>query len=189
MGIAKDNFDTGGRNVSYAIGFAEVEVDTETGAVRLKDYKVVVGCRDDRQSADLRRAAPRRRGAGLRGRARAEVGLRPTVGAPRLQALLLEPSAVHARRAPRAADGLGGGERARSRSTRSGRVGIGEAAQGAGTAAPSSVRHRQCPRRQPTSTARRSCRDMILTRRSKGCRRPSTSWRRMRETGDSRRRI
>ena len=40
MGIAKDNFDTGGRNMSYAIGFAEVEVDTETGGVILKDYKV-----------------------------------------------------------------------------------------------------------------------------------------------------
>ena len=40
MGIAKDNFETGGRNMSYAIGFAEVQVDTETGAVTLKDYKV-----------------------------------------------------------------------------------------------------------------------------------------------------
>ena len=27
MGVAKDNFPTGGRNMSYAIGFAEVEVD------------------------------------------------------------------------------------------------------------------------------------------------------------------
>ena len=40
MGVAKDNFATGGRNMSYAIGFAEVEVDTETGAVALKDYAV-----------------------------------------------------------------------------------------------------------------------------------------------------
>ena len=40
MGVAKDNFDTGGRNMSYAIGFAEVEVDTETGAVALVDYAV-----------------------------------------------------------------------------------------------------------------------------------------------------
>ena len=40
MGIAKDNFETGGRNISYAIGFAEVEVDLETGGVELKDYKV-----------------------------------------------------------------------------------------------------------------------------------------------------
>ncbi|MEE8130391.1 MAG: molybdopterin cofactor-binding domain-containing protein, partial [Vicinamibacterales bacterium] len=40
IGVAKDNFDTGGRVMSYAIGFAEVEVDTETGSVTLKDYKV-----------------------------------------------------------------------------------------------------------------------------------------------------
>ena len=40
MGIAKDNFETGGRNMSYAIGFAEVEVDIETGAVSLTDYAV-----------------------------------------------------------------------------------------------------------------------------------------------------
>ena len=38
MGIAKDNFETGGRNMSYAIGFAEIELDIETGAVALKDF-------------------------------------------------------------------------------------------------------------------------------------------------------
>ena len=40
MGVAQDNFETGGRNMSYAIGFAEVEVDLETGGIALKDYKV-----------------------------------------------------------------------------------------------------------------------------------------------------
>ncbi len=40
IGVAKDNFETGGQNKSHAIGFAEVEVDTETGNVRLVDYKV-----------------------------------------------------------------------------------------------------------------------------------------------------
>ncbi len=44
MGVAKDNFPTGGRNMSYAIGFAEVEVDLETGAVAVKDYKVATDC-------------------------------------------------------------------------------------------------------------------------------------------------
>ena len=40
MGVAKDNFETSGRNMSYAIGFAEVEVDVETGTIAIKDYKV-----------------------------------------------------------------------------------------------------------------------------------------------------
>ena len=40
MGVAKDNFETSGRNISYAIGFAEIEVDVETGVVKLKDYCV-----------------------------------------------------------------------------------------------------------------------------------------------------
>ena len=40
IGVAKDNYETGGRLMSFALGFAEVEVDTETGAVALKDYKV-----------------------------------------------------------------------------------------------------------------------------------------------------
>lgn len=40
MGVAKDNFETSGRNISYAIGFAEIEIDVETGVVKLKDYCV-----------------------------------------------------------------------------------------------------------------------------------------------------
>ena len=40
MGVARDNYPTGGRVISHAIGFAEVEVDVETGAVVLKDYRV-----------------------------------------------------------------------------------------------------------------------------------------------------
>ena len=40
MGVAKDNFETSGRNMSYAIGFAEVAVDLETGGVVLKQYHV-----------------------------------------------------------------------------------------------------------------------------------------------------
>ncbi len=38
----KDNYETGGRNMSYVIGFAEVEIDVETGSVRLVDYKAAV---------------------------------------------------------------------------------------------------------------------------------------------------
>ena len=42
MGVAKDNFEEGGRRMSFVVGFAEVEVDTETGDVRLVDY--AAGC-------------------------------------------------------------------------------------------------------------------------------------------------
>ena len=38
MGVAKDNFAEGGRRMSFVAGFAEVEVDTETGDIRLVDY-------------------------------------------------------------------------------------------------------------------------------------------------------
>ena len=44
LGVARDNYATGGRILSYAIGFAEVEVDVETGAVELKDYRVATDC-------------------------------------------------------------------------------------------------------------------------------------------------
>ena len=42
MGVAKDNFAEGGRRMSFVAGFAEVEVDTETGDIRLVDY--AAGC-------------------------------------------------------------------------------------------------------------------------------------------------
>ena len=44
LGVAKDNYATGGRVQSYCIGFAEVEVDVETGAIALKDYRVSTDC-------------------------------------------------------------------------------------------------------------------------------------------------
>ena len=44
MGVAKDNYATGGRVQSYCIGFAEVEVDIETGGIALKDYRVATDC-------------------------------------------------------------------------------------------------------------------------------------------------
>ena len=42
MGVARDNFEEGGRRMSFVAGFAEVEVDVETGGVRLVDY--AAGC-------------------------------------------------------------------------------------------------------------------------------------------------
>ncbi|MCZ6726548.1 MAG: molybdopterin-dependent oxidoreductase, partial [Acidobacteria bacterium] len=38
MGVAKDNFAEGGRRMSFVAGFAEVEVDTETGEIKMIDY-------------------------------------------------------------------------------------------------------------------------------------------------------
>ncbi len=38
MGVAKDNFEEGGRRMSFVVGFAEVEVDVETGDIRMVDY-------------------------------------------------------------------------------------------------------------------------------------------------------
>jgi len=44
MGVAKDEFPTGGRVLSYVIGFAEIEIDVETGEVRLIDYLGSADC-------------------------------------------------------------------------------------------------------------------------------------------------
>ena len=42
IGVAKDNFAEGGRRMSFVAGFAEVEIDTETGDIRVVDY--AAGC-------------------------------------------------------------------------------------------------------------------------------------------------
>ena len=44
MGVAKDNFATGGRVMGFVVGFAEVEVDLETGATRRVDYVGAADC-------------------------------------------------------------------------------------------------------------------------------------------------
>ncbi|SVA13203.1 uncharacterized protein METZ01_LOCUS66057 [marine metagenome] len=44
MGVAKDTFATGGRVMSFVVGFAEVEVDVETGAIRMVDYVGSADC-------------------------------------------------------------------------------------------------------------------------------------------------
>jgi len=38
MGVAKDNYEEGGRRMSFTAGFAEVEVDIETGDIKVVDY-------------------------------------------------------------------------------------------------------------------------------------------------------
>ena len=41
MGVAKDTYPHDGMSHSYVVGFAEVEVDVETGAVRLVEYTAI----------------------------------------------------------------------------------------------------------------------------------------------------
>jgi xanthine dehydrogenase molybdenum-binding subunit len=44
MGVAKDNFGRSGSTYSWVVGFAVVEVDTETGGVEIKEYTGVADC-------------------------------------------------------------------------------------------------------------------------------------------------
>ncbi len=44
MGVAKDTFATGGRVMSFVVGFAEVVVDVETGEIRMVDYVGSADC-------------------------------------------------------------------------------------------------------------------------------------------------
>ena len=41
MGVARDTYKRDGTSFSFVAGFAEVEVDVETGAVRLVDYTAI----------------------------------------------------------------------------------------------------------------------------------------------------
>src|SRR5262245_65771731 len=42
MGVARDNYGRTGATQSFVAGFAEVEVDVETGAYKILDYVAVV---------------------------------------------------------------------------------------------------------------------------------------------------
>lgn len=44
LGVAKDNFGREGSTYSWVVGFALVEVDTETGALEVKEYLGVADC-------------------------------------------------------------------------------------------------------------------------------------------------
>ena len=60
MGVAKDTYPHDGETHSYVVGFAEVEVDVETGVVRLIDYTAVADVGTVDQPAQPRRTDPRR---------------------------------------------------------------------------------------------------------------------------------
>ena len=110
VGVAKDNYETGGRNMSYAIGFAEVEIDLETGGITLKDYAVAS---DAGTIVHPDTFAGQLHGGGIQGFGIAlgqQWGLRPPVGAPPVEAVLREPAAHHPRRATREGNAVGGGQ-------------------------------------------------------------------------------
>ena len=44
MGVARDNYPRGGRIISWVVGFAVIELDTETGNVDLKEYLGSADC-------------------------------------------------------------------------------------------------------------------------------------------------
>ena len=44
VGAARDNYPTSGNIYTFVVGFAEVEVDTETGEIEIKDYAAVTDC-------------------------------------------------------------------------------------------------------------------------------------------------
>ena len=97
MGVAKDTYPHDGDTYSFVVGFAEVEVDVETGKTTLVDYLAVgdVGTVD--QPAQPARAAARRHQPRHRPRAAAEVGLRPALRRAARQALLPQQAADDSR--------------------------------------------------------------------------------------------
>ena len=92
MGVAKDNYPHDGETHSYVIGFAEVEVDVETGVVKLIDYAAVGDVGHRGQSPQPRRPGPRRRLPGHRPRDHPADGLRPTTTACRSPRGFITPS-------------------------------------------------------------------------------------------------
>ena len=79
MGVAKDNYPRDGDTYSFVIGFAEVEVDVETGKVTLVDYLSVGDVGTVVNPRSLIGADQRRQLSRHRARALSEVGLRSAV--------------------------------------------------------------------------------------------------------------
>ena len=79
MGVAKDTYPRDGDTYSFVAGFAEVEVDLETGEHAAGRLPGRCGCRHRGQPAQPPRPDSRRHQPGHRSRAAAEVRLRPAV--------------------------------------------------------------------------------------------------------------
>ena len=79
MGVAKDNYPRDGQSRSFVAGFAEVEIDVETGKYHILDYLAVADVGTVIHPRSARRADSRPLDARHRSRDRPEVGLRPAV--------------------------------------------------------------------------------------------------------------
>ena len=100
MGVARDNYARDGTSKSYVAGFAEVEVDVETGAVPGARLPGGRRRRHGHPPAQPRRPdARRRRCSGIGHAHRPEVGVRPALRRAAGQAVLPEPAADDSRRA------------------------------------------------------------------------------------------
>ena len=77
MGVAKDTYPHDGETHSYVVGFAEVEVDVETGAVRLIEYTAVADVGTVINPRSLGGQNPRRQLSRHRPRAVPALDLRP----------------------------------------------------------------------------------------------------------------
>ena len=128
MGVAKDTYPRDGTTYSFVAGFAEVEVDVETGKVTLIDYLGVADVGHGHQPAQPRRASRRRVLPRDRPRALSEVGLRPAVRPAARQAVPSQQAAHDPRHSGDAAVGRGrparsrnAGRRARHRRAAGGR--------------------------------------------------------------------
>ena len=108
MGVAKDNFPEGGRRMSFVAGFAEVEIDTETGDIRMVDYAAGCDAGTIIHPKNFEGQVFGARDSGLLRGPEPEMGLRPALGAAGGQAVLQQPATGHPRRATRAADEVGG---------------------------------------------------------------------------------
>ena len=101
MAVAKDAYPRDGQSQSYVVGFAEVEVDTETGVVKVVDYTAIADVGTVLNPRSLQGSAVRRLDARPRPRQDAALGLRPALRRRAGAALLSEQAADDSRRAVR----------------------------------------------------------------------------------------
>ncbi len=130
---ARDNYPRNGASQSFVAGFAEVEVDVETGAYHILEFAAIADCRHRAQPAEPAGPDLRRRHARHRPRDRPEVGLRPALRGAARQAVPLQQAADD----PRCAGACSSSPRSTSPDpeTPVGARGIGEPPVGAGLGA------------------------------------------------------